>query len=332
MTETPISSRAEQVRERRKKPAKPARTASRARKVTKTPPVITRGGRVVMPTRPMAASRTRRQYNVSLGSPGAELRLPTVPTVRWSWRMASGLLVLVLLGTLYALWSLPVFRVSSAQISGLRRISERDVNLVLGLADTPMFLLQPDVMQKNLIEAFPEFSSAEVQLTWPNSISVTVIERVPVLAWTAGGQTVWVDAQGMSFPVRGEGDGSSLVGVEAQGAPPAPSGAPSLSENVDLAPEASAWSRPLMSIDLVSAILLLRGFAPPDVTLLYDPEHGLGWRDPQGWQVYFGPDGSDMGERLQVYQAMVAELNEQQIFPALISVEHLHAPFYRMDQ
>lgn len=335
MTETTTSSRAEQVRNRRTKTA--PRSTARVRKVTKTPPIITRA-RGVMPTRPMATSRTRRRYDVSLGSPGAELRLPTVPTMRWSWRFVSGGLVLALLGALYALWTMPTFRVSAAQINGLQRISERDVNLVLGLTDTPMFVLQPDVMQKNLIEAFPEFSSAEVQLIWPNTVSVSVIERVPVLAWTAGGQTVWVDAQGMSFPVRGEGDAASLVVVEAEGAPPAPtggaaaSGTASFAELAVVSPQASAWSHPLMSADLVSAVLLLRGFAPAGVTLLYDTEHGLGWSDPQGWQVYFGPDGTEMGQRLQVYQAMVAELNSQQIAPVLISVEHLHAPFYRMDQ
>ena len=231
-----------------------------------------------------------------------------------------------------------MFQVSAAEISGLQRISERDVNLVLGLANTPMFLLQPDVTQKNLLEAFPEFSSASVQVVWPNTVKVSVIERVPVLAWTAGGQTVWVDAQGMSFPVRGEGDAASLVVVEADGAPPAPFNGVSLSDaltlagTADLSSEVSAWTRPLMSVDLVSAVLLLRGFAPAGIPLLYDAEHGLGWRDPQGWQVYFGPDGSDMGQRLQVYQAMVAKLTEEQITPALVSVEHLHAPFYRLDQ
>lgn len=134
---------------------------------------------------------------------------------------------------------------------------------------------------------------------------------------------MWVDAQGMSFPVRGEGDAASLVVVEASGPPPAPAS--------DVSPEASAWAKPFMSVDLVSAVLLVHGFAPQGVTLIYDLEHGLGWEDPQGWQVYFGPDGSDMGQRLQVYQAIVSELTAQQITPALISVEHLHAPFYRME-
>lgn len=281
-----------------------------------------------MPTRPIGPARTRRRYDVSLGSPGAELRLPAVPTFRLSWRLVSGLVMLGLVAALYFLWTMPTFRVSAAEISGLRRVSERDVNLVLGVVDTPIFILQADVMEKNLLAAFPELSRATVQLAWPNKVFVAVTERVPVLAWTAGGQTVWVDAQGMSFPVRGEssesplGDAASLVAVEADGPPPAPSG--------DFSAEVSAWSHPFMSVDLVSAVLLVHGFAPQGVTLLYDLEHGLGWRDPQGWQVYFGTDGSDMGQRLQVYQALVAELAAQQIAPALISVEHLHAPFYRM--
>lgn len=282
-----------------------------------------------MPTRPISGSRTRRMYEVSLGSPGAELRLPAMPSVRFSWRWLSGLLVLGLAAALYFAWTMPTFRVSAAEISGLRRISERDVNLVLGLSNTPIFLLETDVMQKNLLDAFPELAGAFIQLAWPNKVIVTVTERVPVLAWTAGGQVVWVDAQGMSFPVRGEGnesplgDATSLVVVEASGPPPAPAS--------DVSPETSAWLKPFMSVDLVSAVLLVHGFAPQGVTLIYDLEHGLGWEDPQGWQVYFGTDGSDMGQRLQVYQAIVSELTAQQITPALISVEHLHAPFYRME-
>lgn len=284
-----------------------------------------------MPTRPVATSRTRRRYDVALNAPGAELRLPTMPTFRWSWRIVSGLLTAFLAFAVYSVWTLPMFRVSTAQITGLERVDERDVNLVLGLGDTPVFVLEPAVMRRNLLDAFPELSSAAVEVRWPNAVSVTVKERSPVLAWMVGDQTVWVDAQGMSFPVRGADAGmlessSSLVVVEAQGAPPVPFGF------ADVAPEVSAWTRPLMSTDLVSAILLLRGFAPQGVTLLYDPAHGLGWRDPQGWQVYFGPDGKDMGQRLQVYQAMVARLKAEDIQPALVSVEYLHAPFYRMDQ
>jgi cell division protein FtsQ len=279
-----------------------------------------------MPTRPIAPTRTRRRYDVSLSTPGSELRLPAVPTLRWNWRMFSGLLTLLLLGWLYAFWSMPIFRISAVQITGLQRISERDVKLVLGLTNTPMFILQPEVMQRNLLEAFPEFSNARVELVWPNGVMVSVIERVPVLAWTVGGQRVWVDAQGMSFPARGEGDAPALVVIEAQDAPPAPAGA------VDLPEDTNPWFRPFMSPDLVSAILILRGFAPESVPLLYDAAHGLGWLDPNGWRVYFGPDGSDMGQRLQVYQAIVSKLNENQMTPALISVEYLHAPFYRMDQ
>lgn len=280
-----------------------------------------------MPTRPIRGARTRRMYEVSLGSPGAELRIPAMPAFRWSWRYISGLLGLGLIGLLYVVWTMPTFRVSAAQITGLRTVSERDVNLVLGLADTPIFLLQTDEMQKNLLEAFPELSAATVQLTWPNQVMVKVNERTPVLAWSAGGQTVWVDAQGMSFPVRGDEDTSSLVVVQASGPPPSPA-----TGDTALLLDATAWSRPFMSVDLVSAVLLVNGFAPDGVELLYDLDHGLGWRDPRGWQVYFGTDGSDMGQRLQVYQALVDKLIAQEITPALISVEHLHAPYYRMDQ
>lgn len=301
------------------------RSAPLARKRRQTPTVITRTGKVVVPVRRMVGSPARRRYAISLAAPGTELRLPALPSVRWSWRLVSGLITALLVGVLYVLWTSPEFRVQSAQLAGLERMDARDVNLVLGLADTPVFLLEPESMRRNLLEAFPEFSEASVRIQWPNAVSVSVVERVPVLAWTVGGQTVWVDAQGMSFPVRGKDPAAAPVEVQAAGPPPSPPGAG------ELAAGESAWARPLMRADLVAAILVVRGLAPQGVPLLYDTEHGLGWRDPQGWQVYLGFEGAGMGQRLQIYQALVAALQARNIHPTLISVEYLHAPYYRID-
>jgi hypothetical protein len=72
--------------------------------------------------------------------------------------------------------------------------------------------------------------------------------------------------------------------------------------------------------------------APENTSLLYSNRHGLGWKDSRGWQAYFGTDIQDMDAKLKVYKALVQELRSEDIQPVMISVEHLHAPFYRLEQ
>jgi hypothetical protein len=71
---------------------------------------------------------------------------------------------------------------------------------------------------------------------------------------------------------------------------------------------------------------------PADTLLVYDSEHGLGWNDPNGWEVFFGAEDQDMEMKLMVYQALVDRLQSEGIQPALISVEYVHAPYYRMER
>ena len=71
---------------------------------------------------------------------------------------------------------------------------------------------------------------------------------------------------------------------------------------------------------------------PADTVLVYDSEHGLGWNDPNGWEVFFGDEDQEMDMKLLVYQALVEHLQSEGIQPAMISVEYVHAPYYRMER
>ena len=48
--------------------------------------------------------------------------------------------------------------------------------------------------------------------------------------------------------------------------------------------------------------------------------------------MFIGQNESDMASKLEVYQALVDKLEEDDIKPALISVEFIDAPFYRLDR
>jgi hypothetical protein len=270
--------------------------------------------------RPAKSKRARRRYDVSLSVPGAEMRLPSLPQVNVGWRLASGVMVALLAFALYQLWNLPRFRVVQAQVNGLQRLTSSDVNAILGLEDTPIFTVDSSQLQKDLEDAFPEFSSVSVSASLPNKVVVTVQERVPILTWRQDGRTTLVDANGISFPMRSANDALPSPQVEAFDAPP-----------VQIEDAVSGEQGHFLSAEMVSAIMSMSAQAPADTPLVYDSQHGLGWKDPQGWEVYFG-DVKDMGTKLTIYQTLIKRLQEEGITPALVSVEYVHSPYYRVEK
>jgi hypothetical protein len=285
------------------------------------PPVMVRGGMSGMPLPAQKPGKTRRRYDVALPVPGAEMRLPALPQVHIGWRLVSAAIVAVLAFLLYQLWNSPGYRVNQAEVTGLQRISNVDVNAVLRVEDEPIFALDAAELQKKLEEAFPEFSKVSVSVALRNNVSVNVEERLPILVWHQDGRTVLVDANGVAFPQREQAAADpSLTSVEALSSPP----------NQDQAPVDGARAQ-FMPVAMVSAILSMKGQAPEDATIIYDAQHGLGWKAAQGWEVYFG-DVSDMGMKLSVYQALVKKLRQDDITPVLISVENVKAPYYRLER
>jgi hypothetical protein len=163
-----------------------------------------------------------------------------------------------------------------------------------------------------------------------------LVEREPLIAWIQDGNEVWVDAKGVAFPPRGNPE-NALVRVEGHGTPPAFASTPSTNDLQSLPvgmPSATTSTIPDISLSptMVSGILALGAKMPADTLLVYDSEHGLGWNDPNGWEVYFGAEDQDMEMKLSVYETLVDRLQSEGIQPELISVEYVHAPYYRMER
>lgn len=314
-----------------------------ARGTAKDPPVMVRSNTASLPLRGGKHSKkTRRRYDVALSVPGAEIRLPSVPHVRMGWRLISAVLVASLSFLLYHAWNSPAFRVETAEISGLQRLTTRDIESVLDVSGEPVFALHPGQIREDIQQAFPEFSAVSVQVGLPNSVVITVTERIPVLTWYQDERTELVDADGLSFPQREGGQAGPSPLVEALGAPAPLEQAALESETVDpaapgLLPAAAdekpagPASRQLLKPDMVAGILAMAEQAPEGRPLMYDPLHGLGWRDPHGWEVYFG-NVQDIQMKLSVYQALVERFQMEGIQPALVSVEYVHAPYYRLER
>jgi cell division protein FtsQ len=256
--------------------------------------------------------------------PGAEVRLPSLPVIRFGWRIVSGLLSGILAFTLYTMWNSPVYQVQTVGVEGLQRLTVGDINAVANVSGKPIFAVDPDKIRSELQAAFLELSEIFVEVGIPANVKIRVIERQPVLAWQQGDQMLWIDAAGVAFPRRG-GNGPPIV-INAEESPPSPSA----TAGIDQA-EFTSPSR-FLPPQLVTAILALSVQAPENAQLLYTRAHGLGWKDKRGWEVYLGSDLDDIEMKLFVYEAIVKRLSKEEIQPALISVEYVHAPYYRLEQ
>jgi cell division protein FtsQ len=283
------------------------------------PPVLVRNDASALPVDRRRRTTARRRYDVALGSHGAELRLPSLPQVRLSWRLLSLLLVAVLAGAIYAVWTAPEFRVQAVEIQGLVRLTAADITTVLTLEDQPIFAVSPAKLTQDLQEAFPEITGVSVKVDLPASVMIKLEERQPVLAIRLEGEEIWVDEEGISFPARG--DTGPLPAIE-------------VSDLAVLGGSDGETDQNGFDPQMVQAILVVASYLPSGQSLVLDEEHGLGWSDERGWQAYFGfklEDSSEMEMKLKVYEALVQRLEEKGVWPQLISVEFLHAPYYRLE-
>ncbi|MBM3152783.1 MAG: FtsQ-type POTRA domain-containing protein [Chloroflexi bacterium] len=311
-TPTPAS-RSDLVRQRRRSQStqRLAQTAQRASR-----PVARQS--MVRPASPAGKGSHRRPSDVAFSVGATHVRAPAISLPRFGPRAVSGLLALLLGFALYTLWNSATFTIAGAELNGALRIGTAEIDTALGVVGSPIFAAIPAEIEQALLEDYPELASVEVRVAFPNRIIVSVVERTPLIAWSMDAETLWIDSYGISFKERGQTEG--LVVVSAGGTPPQ---APVDLAGADAVP-------PFMAPAMVQTVLSLSGHVPPGTVMVYDPVYGLGWQDGRGWLVFFGENTEDINMKLLVYEAIVGQLIREGLQPALISVEYLEAPYYRL--
>ncbi|HPH95580.1 MAG TPA: FtsQ-type POTRA domain-containing protein [Anaerolineaceae bacterium] len=335
------SSRSESIRSRRQAPQELPRVFSKAQINQASQKVrYASSTQRVTSRRPASTSHVNRgavrppsRYSVSLNVPGAEISLPALPTAKIGWRAFSGLIVIVLLPIIFFLLNSSTFQVKNFKLNGAAMVTKDDIDRVMGINGIQVVEAQPDGLEKDLLRAFPEFETAQVQVALPTNLTITVKERVPVVAWRQNENTVWVDGNGVAFGARGENP--DVILVDARDNPPALP-VPAAPQGKDGKPAAveDETVKPLLSPEMVQAIQAVQPLIPTGTTVVYDAAYGLGWSDPRGWAVYLGAsvkDIHDMDVKMKMYQEIVAQLEKEGITPAVISLEFTNNPFYRME-
>lgn len=319
--------RAELLREKRdsrSRKTKPERTRrSQKRSSGEFPPILVRGGMAAAVSHSQRRVKSgKRRFDIALNGQGAEMRLPSIPTFGVGWRLFSALLIGVLGFMLYYLWSAPFFSVDAINVSGLVRLSDAEINAVADVVGKSIIFVDPVKMEEELGSAFPELEKISIKTDVPNKVVVNLVERQPVLAWEEDGQTYWIDEHGLAYKPQGDANPSIYVQGSDLLAPS--------EEDSELVEDGSAQVQKI-PVELVESIQILSEKIEENSPITYDNVHGIGWFDSRGWQVYFGHDG-DMELKWKVYRKTFKRLKKAGIQPALISVEHVHAPYYRLER
>ena len=337
------SSRAEQLRRKRQQESQ-SRYTNVKQKISQAPasqtaPVSSR----TFPYNPQgyrsATNMTpRRKVVYAQGANGTEIRLPAIPIVHFDWKMVSGTLAVILLITVLMLTTLSAFDISSVKVEGITRVPAGDIVTVLRTNASSIFTLNRAEAVKAIAASFPELTNIHIRTAFPSSVVVTAIERQPILAWTSGDQTLWIDKDGVVMPVRGEV--GALVAIQSSVTPPLTNPLDTTQGVLDYAILALANQSasttgemviPQMDPNVLKAAIELTAQLPEGASLVYDPVEGMGWVDPRGWKVFFGINLSDLTTKEAEYQAIVDKLTQQGITPVTISVEFPHAPYYRTE-
>ncbi len=259
----------------------------------------------------------RNGFDIAFTLGRTKVHAPVLNIPELGPRWVSAAMTLVLSFMLFTMWTASPLTVKAAELHGNQRLSLTEINSMLGMIGKPIFSAVPAQIETNLYTAFPDLESVKVRISFPSRISVDIKERTPVMVWSQNGNTTLIDASGVAFPLRGEIP--ALLQVSATGAP----------TGVQLDPALPIYKQKFIAPEMVNAMLVLAPVVPAGMTMTFDPQYGMGWKDPRGWSVYFGQTTKDIPMKMMVYQAIVDTLTLQGVQPSLISVEYLNAPFYK---
>lgn len=255
-------------------------------------------------------ARPRKRFDFALPAQlGAQIQLPSIPVVRFGPRLLSAVLLAAVLAALQQAFASPAFVVAEASVQGNRILTAAQVRMIVGATQRPSFLIDPQAAEHALL-AQPEVLSAQVRLRWPNQLSVSLVERHPMIEWDDAGRVWWICPDGVAYLKHGEWPGVVLVRSEDK--------ALTITEDP---------LQPAIEADILRSAAVLNAQLPEEAaSLVYDPRHGLGFEDPRGWVAYFGV-GGDMVVKVRTYQAIVSGLTQVRQPVALISVADAAAPY-----
>jgi cell division septal protein FtsQ len=215
-------------------------------------------------------------------------------------------LLLIVAGWLiYWFINADLFYIHNIQVEGDWRLSEAELLRVSGLEGINVFWTDTQAAAR-AIEALPDVQSAQVGCRLPANCVVKLVERPVSLVWRQGDAEVWIGADGVVVPARGE-----------------------LPNAIVLDAARSAALKPGDQFDptLLVALEELERRQPAVRVYQYSDRFELGFENRYGWPVRLG-NGDEIVTKLALSQNLADYLLSQGIVPRFIDVRYLETPYY----
>lgn len=273
---------------------------------------------------PKKARQRRRRNQVRARVPMASLRQIVLST-RW---ISLGLLAL----SIYALTLIGLdenFYLTAIPVEGVVSVPATEVVQASNLAGSHVFAADPGAAAQQIMDNVEGIISAEVTLNWPNQVQISVTEDSPIAIWVEGSNQFWVTRNGRLIPARSGSLGLLMIQSEVEiPAEPTPVAAVEAEDGAEtaVATPVTANMR-FVPQDVLAGALQLKDLRPNIDRLFYRPGSGLSYQDGRGWRVYFGT-GTDMAQKLVVYETIVEELTAQGLTPQYVSVSNQEKPYF----
>jgi hypothetical protein len=228
-----------------------------------------------------------------------------------SWRVVSGFIVLCTIGLLVIMFQTEFFKVRTITVVGATYIDPSEVFRYTETAGLPIFLIDPNDVRDAILSKSRLIADARVTIGWPpEMIKIVIEERKPALVWTQYDIRVLLDLQGNILrQPRPEEIFPNLIHVIAD-----------QSVNEPPLPEKR------IPLDVVNGALQLRQLLSGIEILRYNATKGLGFRE-SSWDIWLGT-GTDMPNKLLIYEALRDNLLKRGITPIEINVADTRAVYY----
>jgi len=336
LNKRPAKTRADKLRNKREKQQHLAKSRASviSRNMAAKPTVVSRTN-IGMPVFERTRTTVKKKYSFAIDKVGTELIVPGLPILKIGWRLLSGILLVFLSLYLVAFIKMPNFVVQNIETSGLSAYEINDFENILQVNGKFVYEIDPQVLEAKLTETYPEIMGLNVIINFPSQVLITGIQRTPVVEWKNGDTSLWIDKDRNIFPSRGKAD--TVIMVNSSNDPPLSFEDSFLmdlnsdkknDEEKDI--EQSLTNKRVDKL-LFDAVVRIGTQMPENFVISYDSRTGIGWNDPRGWYVSFGNDLENLDEKLMVYETVLKEFIAKNIQPSFISVENLHAPYYRME-
>ena len=236
-----------------------------------------------------------------------------------------GILVIGVLGLSFALTS-PAFRVQQVNVVGTDNRALVKTIQHMGMQGQNIFLVDAAALTDR-VDAMPVVASANLEKQLPNQLTVTVVERTPVLLWQTKQGTYSVDKYGIVIAPAGETSGAaSLRVVDAR------------SERQIIHPGVQLNGADIaFAMEVFNRLPQMAGVT--SFTLRYDPKISVDGGNGSyvvestgGWVAYLGGahDTNPLDNRLIELQQILAMAQQQQLSLASVDLRFGLRPVYTL--